>query len=198
MNAPERISLTSDPAALLEGVRLGPAMEKLPSDRQRLFVLCLFEVKPGHGQYARAFRMAGYRARTVQICSANACRLAHDERVQAAIIEEQNRRLIALAPGALRALQHLIGNPRHRDHARAVAMVLDRAAPVETTLNVRREERHVLVDPDRVMAQITQIAKRVGVDLAQLAKPAPVTIEETAVEVTTPPAATDGGDDAAG
>jgi hypothetical protein len=173
-------------------------MESLPSDAMRAFVCALFTVKPGWGRNARAFTLAGYKARTPQVRSANSCRLASDARIQLAIAEEQTRRIAALAPSAVRALEEMIANPKHRDHARAVAMCLDRAAPVATTLNVRREEHHIISDPDRVLAQISAIARRVGVDLAQLAKPAPATIEETAVEVTPPPAATDGGDDAPG
>jgi phage terminase small subunit len=53
-----------------------------------------------------------------------ASRLAHDERVQAAIYEEDQKHIRASAPRAIRSLSSLIENPGHRDHARGIAMVL--------------------------------------------------------------------------
>lgn len=139
--------------------------------------------------------MAGYGSPTTKPegWAAIGYRLAHDEKIQEAMIEEQEKRIVALAPGALFALENLIANPKHRDHGRAIGIVLDRVAPIETTLHVKREERHVIVDPDKVLARIAEIAKRVGIDPKQLASPA--MIDETAIEVPAA-AAREGGDDA--
>jgi hypothetical protein len=50
------------------------------------------------------------------------------------------------APEAVNALYGMIRNPEHKDHARAVAMVLDRTDPVVSQQNV--QVTHCVVDPD--------------------------------------------------
>ena len=57
---------------------------------------------------------------------------AHEERILAALFEEDQKRIRASAPRAIRALQHLIEDPEHKDHARGIGMVLDRVHPLET------------------------------------------------------------------
>jgi hypothetical protein len=99
------------------GAEWGPAMKALPSDRHRAFVL-----------------LAGFGSATssAHSWSTIAARLAHDERILAALFEEDQKRIRASAPRAIRALAHLIEDPEHKDHARGIGMVLDRVHPAET------------------------------------------------------------------
>jgi phage terminase small subunit len=116
------------------GAEWGPAMKALPSDRHRAFVLALYQIKPGYGAHVKAAKLAGFGSSTSSAHSFStiAARLAHDERILAALHEEDQKRIRASAPRAIRALQHLIEDPEHKDHARGIGMVLDRVHPAET------------------------------------------------------------------
>jgi hypothetical protein len=116
------------------GAEWGPAMKALPSDRHRAFVLSLYQIKPGYGAHVKAAKLAGFGSSTSSAHSFStiAARLAHDEGILAALFEEDQKRIRASAPRAIRALQHLIEDPEHKDHARGIGMVLDRVHPAET------------------------------------------------------------------
>jgi hypothetical protein len=149
------------------GAEWGPAMKALHSDRHRAFVLALYQVPPGYGSYVRATKLAGFGTSksSAHSWSAIATRLAHDERILAALHEEDQKRIRASAPRAIRALQHVIETPDHRDHIRAVGMVLDRVHPAETrhTVDV---VHHVDHDAEAV-AQLRML-KRLDVPRAKL------------------------------
>jgi hypothetical protein len=115
------------------GTEWGPAMKVL-SDRHKAFVLALYQIKPGYGAHVKAAKLAGFGTSTssAKSWSTIAASLAHDERILAALHEEDQKRIRASAPRAVRALQHLVEAPEHRDHCRAIGMVLDRVHPVET------------------------------------------------------------------
>src|ERR1700736_5277607 len=68
----------------------GPAMTALPTDRHRAFVRALYTVRPGHGARVKAAKLAGFGCPTSspQSMATIASRLSHDERVLAAIAEE--------------------------------------------------------------------------------------------------------------
>ena len=116
------------------GAEWGPAMKALPSDRHRAFVLALYQIKPGYGAHVKAAKLAGFGTSTTSAKSWSTigARLAHEERILAALFEEDQKRIRASAPRAIRALQHLIEDPEHKDHARGIGMVLDRVHPLET------------------------------------------------------------------
>jgi phage terminase small subunit len=112
----------------------GLAMLALPTDRHRAFVRALYQVKPGHGANVKAAKLAGWGcpSSSAQSMATIASRLAHDERVLEAIREEDEKRIRSSAPRAISALSRLVENPKHKDHARGIAMVLDRVHPAET------------------------------------------------------------------
>jgi hypothetical protein len=112
----------------------GPAMLALPTDRHRAFVRALYQVKPGWGANVKAAKLAGFGtpSSSAQSMATIASRLAHDERVLEAIREEDEKRIRSSAPRAISALSRLVENPKHKDHARGIAMVLDRVHPAET------------------------------------------------------------------
>jgi hypothetical protein len=110
---------------------LGPCMRALPNNKWRAFVDFLILENPGHGAQTNAARRAGFgHARTSPLNMAKiASRLMRDERMQAAIAEEARKVLRGSAPEAAKALIELVRNPEHRDHARALQMVLARTDP---------------------------------------------------------------------
>jgi|tagenome__1003787_1003787.scaffolds.fasta_scaffold20457415_3 hypothetical protein len=145
----------------------GPAMKALPSDRHRAFVRALYQVRPGHGANVKAAKLAGFGTpeSSPQSMATIASRLAHDERVLAAIHEEDQKHIRASAPRAIRALSSLIENPQSRDHARGIAMVLDRVHPTETTVRVQHDATPALRATADVLARIAQLAAKVGIDV---------------------------------
>jgi hypothetical protein len=118
-----------EPLPVVEGTEWGPAMLALPSDRHRAFVLALYQVPPGYGAHVKAAKMSGFGTSTssAKSWSVIASKLAHNEKILEALQEEDQRRIRASAPRAVRALQQLIEDPEHKDHARGIGMVLDRA-----------------------------------------------------------------------
>src|ERR1700724_361141 len=87
----------------------GPAMLALPTDRHRAFVRALYTVRPGHGARVKAAKLAGFGCPTssAQSMATIASRLSHDERVLAAIAEEDQKYIRSSAPRAIGALSRL-------------------------------------------------------------------------------------------
>jgi phage terminase small subunit len=135
-------------------------MKALPSDRHRAFVRALYQVKPGHGSGVKAAKLSGWGQPLSSAASMAtiASRLAHDERVLAAIREEDEKRIRSSAPRAISALSALVENPKHKDHARGIAMVLDRVHPVEMVHKVKHEHD---VTPNAM--ETAQILQRIAV-----------------------------------
>jgi hypothetical protein len=145
----------------------GPAMLALPTDRHRAFVRALYVVRPGHGARVKAAKLAGFGSptSTPQSMATIASRLSHDERVLTAIAEEDQKYIRSSAPRAIGALSRLIENPRHKDHARGIAMVLDRTMPLETIHNVKveHEASSSMRATAEVFERIMQLAARARV-----------------------------------
>jgi hypothetical protein len=91
-------------------------MKALPTDRHRAFVRALYQVKPGHGANVKAARLAAFGTpnSSPQSMATIASRLARDERVLAAIREEDEKRIRSSAPRAIAALSALIENPNQK------------------------------------------------------------------------------------
>lgn len=160
--------------------QLGQAMLALANDRQRQFVIAAIEYPKKIGRWLHAARAAGYGTAksTNKSLAAIGARLAADDRVAAALVEESRKRLRALAPSAVAALDRMIEDPKHKDHARAVAAVLDRSDPLTTTHRVEVEHQHRM-EPwqvAEVRERIAELARRAGV------LPAPIDAEFSVVE----------------
>jgi hypothetical protein len=159
----------------------GPMMKALPTDRHRAFIRALYQVKPGHGANVKAAKLAGWGQPLSSPASMAtiASRLAHDERVLAAICEEDEKRIRSSAPRAISALSALVENPKHKDHARGIAMVLDRVHPVETTHHVKVEHDATpnFKETAQVLERIAELAAKFSVRL-----PSPNIIEGEIVE----------------
>jgi hypothetical protein len=150
--------------------KLGPKMLGLPSDRHRAYVESLFIVRPGHGAAVRAARMAGFGTPTssAQSLATISSRLMHDDRVLDAIREYSEKFIRTTTPAALHALRKLIATPGHKDHARGIAMVMDREHPVETVVKVNHDATPAFRATAEVLARIAELAARAGVDVSKL------------------------------
>jgi hypothetical protein len=157
----------------------GPKMQALPSDRHRAFVRALYTVRPGHGAAVKAAKMAGFgtTASSPQSFATIASRLKHDERILEAIEEEDKKYIRASAPRAISALSRLIEDPRHKDHARGIGMVLDRVLPVEQVHNVKHQHdvTPAFQNTAEIMARMAELAAKYCAPMPSL--PAPVVIE---------------------
>jgi phage terminase small subunit len=155
------------PLPSVDGTEWGPCMKALKSDKHRMFVLALYQIKPGYGANVKAAKLAGFGTETssAKSWSVIASRLAHDEDILKAIHEEDQKRIRASAPRAIRALSNLIEDPLAKDHARGIAMVLDRVHPAETqhTVKVEHEASFSMNATAEVFARIMELAARAGV-----------------------------------
>jgi phage terminase small subunit len=192
----------AEPLEPPEGTDWGPCMKALRSDRHRAFVLALYAIRPGYGANVKAAKMAGFGTdrTTAKGWSVIASCLAHDEKIQAAMREEDQKRIRASAPRAVRALSNLVEDPEHRDHCRAIGMVLDRTHPIETQHTITVNHR---IDHDAEAVAQLRMMKRLEVARHKLeemfgysglsryermleeqdGKPGPGMIEGSAVEI---------------
>jgi len=159
----------------------GPAMALL-NERQKLFVQAFFASPKKHGAATFAARAAGYGSPTssAQSMASIASRLCSDSRIQDAIQEESRKYVTTMGPAAVRALKNLISTPGHRDHGRAVGILMERIAPVESTHTVRvsHDATESFKDTAKVYERIAELAAKFSVRL-----PAPRLIEGSAVEI---------------
>jgi phage terminase small subunit len=165
-------------AATFEDVSHGPAMAGLTA-KQRRYVLALFEAPKSHGALTFAARAAGYGKATSsrQSLSQMAHELNGDTKIQAAIAEVSRQFLTALGPHAVRALKKILDNPAHRDHGRALGIVMDRVSPVQSTavVKVEGEVKLSAKETEHVLERIEELAAKFMVAL-----PAPKIINHEA------------------
>ena len=169
----------------LEG--LGPCMQALNERRRRFVMILLQQVRPN---YLWAADMAGFapagpdadpkkrRAVLKQI----GWRLAHDERVIAAINEEVSKRFrSAGALIGLAVMTRIAETKGHKDQLRAAEMLANRAGfGVQQQVNVRHE--HTDLTGEALMERIRTLAKKHGLDVERLMKgERPSAIEATAL-----------------
>jgi phage terminase small subunit len=154
----------------------GPAMAAL-TEKQQAYVLALFEAPKKYGRGVYAAERAGYQASSRANFSIIASQLNAEPKIQAAIAEVSQARLVVLGPSAVYALEKLLENPKHRDHGRALGMVMDRVSPLQTTavVKVEGEVRLSADDTKRVLERIEELSAKF---LAAL--PAPKVIDHEA------------------
>jgi hypothetical protein len=99
-----------------------------------------------------------------------ASRLCSDPKIQDAIQEESRKYVTTLGPMAVRALKNLLGTAAHKDHGRAVGILMERIAPVESTHTVRvtHDTTPAFKVTAEVLARIADLAARAGIDLSKL------------------------------
>jgi hypothetical protein len=141
---------------------MGEAMRALPSDRWRAFVRHLVSDTRGYGAVTRAARAAGFGKTNTKpsTLSKQAHQLSRDNRVIAAVAEETRKVIRVGHPEAVTALFNLIRDPSARDHARAIAMVVDRCDPAITKHPVDVVHRHE--EPDRMALEELKALRQLG------------------------------------
>jgi phage terminase small subunit len=157
---------------------MGPAMQVL-TEKQRKYVLALFEAPRSHGSGVFAARSAGYgtSSSSRQSIAQLAYQLNTDPKVQAAIAEVSKQYLTVLGPHAVRGLKKVLDNPAHRDFGRALGIVMDRVSPVQSTAVVKVEGEIKLSagETAQVLERIEELARKFSVAL-----PAPKVIDHEA------------------
>ncbi|WP_441232683.1 hypothetical protein [Bradyrhizobium sp. 1200_D9_N1_1] len=158
----------------------GPAMAAL-NERQKRFVHALFLAPRSHGSRTFAAKAAGYGTPTSSRKSLSQIghQLSTDPKVQAAISEVSASYLTTLGPPAVRALRKLLEDPGHKDHGRALGIIMDRVTPIQSTavLKVEGEVKISSGDAARVMDRIEELSTKFMVALPQ-----PKVIEHEATE----------------
>ena len=141
---------------------MGPAMRALPNNQWRLFCEFYLLEKPGHGAQTAAARRAGFgNANTTPLNMARiASRLMRDDRILAALSEEARKLVRGGGVEASKALMNLVRDPEHREHARAIGMVLARTDP-----EIQRHDLHVthkILDPVEEELEELSAARAIG------------------------------------
>lgn len=144
--------------------KLGPKMKAL-TPLQRNFVICLS--KRATRNNADALRQAGWAGKEENLRQ-HAYSLAHDERIQEALIEHNRRQLKSLVPAAVEELATLLDSNQvdGSTKLKAVAMVLDRAG-----LHAVSEHKSTVehIGQDQNLLQASQaLAASLGIDLSDL------------------------------
>lgn len=159
--------------------QMGEAMAAL-NERQRAFVLALFDAPKSHGSGVFAAKVAGYGTpqSSQQTLASVACKLKADPRIQAAITEVTKQHFAVLGPAAVRGLRKILDNPKHREFGRAIGLIMDRVAPSQSGLvvEVKGEVKLSARETDEVLARIEHLAKK----FMGGALPAPKIIEHEA------------------
>ncbi len=139
---------------------LGPAMRVL-TERQQNFVRALVTEKPGYGSLVRAARRAGYTENKASTLSKAAHLMIHNPKIMAAIAEEAKKVVRGVGHAeAVAAIMDLVRNPNHRDHVRAVTMVMDRADPIVTRQSI--DVTHRVVDADQEAIEELRALRELG------------------------------------
>lgn len=148
---------------------LGPAMRALPNDVWRRFVLvCNQPTATGRVNHAQAAHDAGFQTENRSSLAALGHRLAHDERIQAALLEESKRTMGAALPVAMATVIQILLNPAAKDamKLRAAQILFDRGGiPQRTEHEVvvhHTESRSQMID------RVIRLAKDMGLDPAKL------------------------------
>ena len=150
-----------------EDGELGPAMQSL-TDKQRKFVAAVIALgRNGLRNYSQAARLAGYSDHKDR-CRVTGYVLAHDARVQAAILEESKKRInVAAAVVATPAVIEIALNKKldPKDRLKACEMLFNRGGlPAQSEHKVTVEHRQ----PAKMAELAERLAKELGVDPVRL------------------------------
>jgi hypothetical protein len=144
--------------------QLGPKMRAL-TPLQRNFVINL--QKRATRNNADALRQAGWQGKPEHLRQ-HAYHLAHDERIQEALVEQNRKTLKTFVPAAVEELGGMLENPQVDPTVRlkAIAMILDRAG-LHAISESKHTVEHIGQDQD-TLTMAGKIAESLGLDLSSL------------------------------
>jgi hypothetical protein len=143
--------------------QLSAEMRALPNDQWRAFCHALVadRARRPHGRYSRALRASGLAKNSTPANVAKlAWKIAHDERMIAAVAVESRRLLRAGHPEAVNTLYAIMRDPTHRDRARVAMAFVDRADPIVTKQDISVTHRHI--DPDQEALEELRALRHLG------------------------------------
>lgn len=143
----------------------GPAMKKL-NERQQAFVVAMLEF--GGRNHTKAARAAGYDG-SDEVVRVTAHRLAHDTKIQEAIIEEGQKRMIAGGFLAINTLLDICDDitTEKKDRIKAATEILNRIG-----LHAKTEHKLAVTHKDETSAEMIKeiqlLSERLGIDPQKL------------------------------
>ena len=141
--------------------QMSPEMRALPNDAWRSFCHALVTGPGGHGKYAAAARAAGLaKESTTTNLAKLAWKIAHDDRMVAAIASESRRYMRAGHAQAVNALYAIAEDSKHKDQMRAISEILSRTDPVVTKQDI--SVVHKIVDPDQEALEELRALRQIG------------------------------------
>jgi hypothetical protein len=144
---------------------LGPAMQALTEMQRDAWHL--LTGKPGHGALTSAARAAGYKESKPGALAKHAHDLSRNPKIIAGINEEAKKVVRGVGHAeAVTAIMAMIRDPSHRDHARAVDMILSRADAVVTKQSI--DVVHRTVDTDQEALEELRALRKLGVSAEKL------------------------------
>jgi hypothetical protein len=147
----------SSPLVPIDQSQLGPMMRALPSDRWRAAAVARFKVKTN----TAALMLAGFG----DVPGGSTCmkqmayEVFHDERMLRALKELGEQHLVAGIPNAIRVLDEIMADVKHKDRLKAAQARLDRAYPLTTHQHVTVEH----IDHDAEAVAQLRVLKGLGV-----------------------------------
>lgn len=162
---------------MLRDYEVGPDMLAL-NDRQRAFVFHL--VEDGGRDAYRAAAKAGYQG-DPETLRVTASRLAHDERIGRAMVEEAKRRVHASVVLAVSELHNIVADPTTSKaiKVRAIEAVLNRAGMGSSQTHLVKHE--VTVTDEEKIKNIRNMADRLGLDPTKLLGSYGITLDGEAI-----------------
>lgn len=155
----------------------GPAFQSL-NERQRKFVLAM--ASDPYGSQADWARAAGY-SDVSDAAKVRGCLLMQDSRVEAAAFEIARATLGTMGPLiATQVLLRAAANPKHPQQVKAAELIANRVGLQE------RQEIHVKhtdLTGEALMARLTAVAERLGLDAQKLIGSNVIDAEATEVPV---------------
>lgn len=122
----------------------------------------------GEPNYTECARAAGYSEGSEGGLRVQGYRLAHDEKIQAAIIEETRRRIRSYGALSAEIIIEIAQDQtaKQSDRLKAATLLMDRAG-LHAVSESRQTIEHISSDPDRVQ-RVATLARALGIDAQAL------------------------------
>ncbi len=176
-NTPKPPAQRGTAQIILDDHDMGPHMRALrPLQRNFVYAMFMAREPESNTEYAR---MAGYSG-DLDTLKARAYKLAHSDKVQAAIREEAERRNTAILPWVQKRMEELILDRTHKDHFGALkhTQAIGGLSPKNVMVVEHKTDRASLMQE---IGSTLELLKSLGVNVTNLAPDllAPKTIDTT-------------------